>query len=130
VETERYFFNVLMGSRTVVDPEGSEFASLGEARREAEQTARDLAAEKLQLGSTVGENWRIDIADAQGNVHTTVNFVTAILHQQVISRKSRAANGFQEQHARAQAVFEETRVIAANVAATFAEIRARMAQLS
>lgn len=120
-----------MGARDLKDPEGWEFASLDEARQEAEQIARDLAAEELQQGGLVGEDWRVYVTDAGGSVYFTVSFGAAILRRYGSLGTSRdASERFQERRDYARALFEETRGIAANVVATFEEIRARVAQLT
>ena len=127
----RCCFKVVMGSRDLKDPEGWEFASLNEARQKAEQIARDLAAEELQQGGLVGEDWRVYVTDARGSVHFTVSFGAAILRRYGSPGTSRdASERFQERRDYARAVFEETRGIAANVVATCEEIRARVAQLT
>jgi hypothetical protein len=126
----RYFFDVVMGSQDVKGPEGCESASLDEARQEAEQIARDLAAEDLQRGGFVGEDWRVSATDARGSVYFTVSFGAAILKRYRSVGIRDARKRFQERRDYACALFEETRGIAANVVANFEEIRAGVAQLT
>src|SRR5262247_3149384 len=65
-----YLFNVVMGKGEIEDPEGSEFSCLDDARAEARQVARDLAAEELRQGRPVEADWRIDITDQFGSVQS------------------------------------------------------------
>ena len=48
-----YLFNVVTGKGQIADPEGSEFSCLDDARAEARQIARELAADELRQGRAV-----------------------------------------------------------------------------
>jgi hypothetical protein len=135
----RYLFNLAMGTKTIADPEGAEFIRLEEARREAKQIAREVAAQELRQGRAVGSDWKVEVTDRFGNVQATISFEFVIL----ASRPRLAHSGpaaedvtataadkhFIKHYYRAQALFEETRGIAANLKATFEEMRGRLAQL-
>lgn len=60
----RYFFHVIDGRR-IIDNEGSELASLKEARVEAIQLAGAILRDE---GDTFwkGEEWHMDVTDASG----------------------------------------------------------------
>lgn len=122
----RYFFNVQMGTRKAKDPDGSEFASLDQARQEAEQTVRDLAVEELLQGRTLSEHWRVEIADAYGNVLETVVFEAAIFKQP--RRKSRSVPPT-EHYRRVLTTFEETRSLATIIAETCDALRTGLANI-
>jgi hypothetical protein len=71
----RYFFN-LVGSETVTDIEGSELASLDEARVEAIQDARAIMSEAILAGHDVSER-RVEICDEAGTLLAVVRFEEA-----------------------------------------------------
>jgi uncharacterized protein DUF6894 len=60
----RYFFHVIDG-RSVVDEEGTELTSLGEARREAVRLSGNILSEGPDQ-FWEGEQWRMDVADERG----------------------------------------------------------------
>jgi len=134
-----YLFNVVMGKREVEDPEGSEFSCLDDARAEARQVARDLAAEELRQGRPVEADWRIDITDQFGSVQAVVRFQSILLkprlrmvHPKPAAEEAPATLGdpaFLDHYYRAQALRHEMHTIAANISATFQEMRAKLAQL-
>jgi hypothetical protein len=131
-----YLFNVVMGKGEIADPEGSEFSCLDEARAEAKQIARDLAAEELQQGRPVEADWRIDVTDQFGRVQAVVRFQSILLKPRlrVVSSKPAAehAQSISDNAAfldRAQALRQEMHTITANITATFEEMRAQLAQL-
>lgn len=49
----RYFFNLLVGGRSIPDPEGQEFGSLEEALSVAELSMCEIAADRLRTGDLV-----------------------------------------------------------------------------
>lgn len=139
-----YFFNVVRGSDKVRDPEGTEFADLEEARAEAEQTARDLAADELRRGRPILAGWRVEVTDGHDKLLATVAFEAAVLKvpaRPVASTggggllpmrpRPDAANeaGFLEHYHRVSALFEETRHLAARVRSTFEEMRKQLAAI-
>jgi hypothetical protein len=77
----RYFFELIEGSKRVRDPEGGDYDGLASAKAEAEQVARDLAAEHLRKGRALPLAWRIEITDSFGQVCAIVAFDTAILER-------------------------------------------------
>jgi hypothetical protein len=77
----RYFFEVIDGSDRVRDHEGGDYAALAAATAEAEQVARDIAAEHLQQGRALPLTWHIDVIDGSGQVCARVAFEAAILEK-------------------------------------------------
>lgn len=71
------FLHVVTGDGRVVDPEGEEFSSQAEASRAAIESARDLLIDALRSGKPLPLHWRIEVADAAGNVEATIPFATA-----------------------------------------------------
>ena len=134
-----YLFNVVTGKGQIADPEGSEFSCLNDARAEARQIARELAADELRQGRAVSGDWRIDVTDEFGTVHARVGFGSIVLQTRlrVVYPKSAAEEApatsdnatFLDRHHRAQALHQEMRAITASITATFNEVRARLAQL-
>src|SRR5215470_3901413 len=134
-----YLFNVVVGSEEIPDPEGSEFSCLVDAREEAKQIARDLAAKELQQGRAVDPGWRIEVVDEVGEIHDVISFRSIVMKpRHPIVHSEQAAEdvpvvtrnaGFLDHHYRVQALRQEMRTIAANIRASFQEARARLAQL-
>lgn len=75
----RYFFNVRKGSKTVVDPEGSELPDLAAARAEAIENARDMMSRAILKGYDISRRYVIDICGEDGSVLLQVPFAEAIL---------------------------------------------------
>ncbi|EJZ18681.1 hypothetical protein NE852_28325 (plasmid) [Rhizobium sp. Pop5] len=69
----RFYFNVVSGADTVVDPEGSELATLEDARREAVQDARALMSQAILAGRDISGR-EMHICDEDGNVLLTLPF--------------------------------------------------------
>jgi hypothetical protein len=134
-----YLFNVVMGKGEIEDPEGSEFSSLDDARAEAKQIARDLAAEELRQGRPVEADWRVDVTDQFGSVQAVVMFQSILLKPRLrlvypkqAAAEATATSGdmaFTDQYHRVQALRHEMRAITGNIRATYQEIRAQLAQL-
>jgi hypothetical protein len=124
----RYYFNVVLGSRHIADPEGAEFSDLYAALVEAELAAREIAADELKNGGAVPADWHLEIADAGGRVHETVPFGTLFAANN--GEKNTQASAIKErilaQHQRARTLFDETRSIAERVRQTFSEIRTHL----
>ena len=80
----RYFMQLRGGAEDVLDPDGSEFATLAALREAVLFTARDLIASDVRLG-LMDLRLRIDAEDEDGViVHTlrlkhAVNIVTGVL---------------------------------------------------
>ena len=72
----RFFFNIVDGRR-VNDEEGQDFPSLEEAKREAVASARSIMREAVWAGRLPLNEW-IEIADASGEILTTVAFRDAV----------------------------------------------------
>lgn len=73
----RFYFNVVSEAGTVVDPEGSDLATLEHARREAVQDARALMSEAVLAGKDISGR-KIQICDEDGNVLLIVHFIETI----------------------------------------------------
>src|SRR5262245_23920320 len=131
-----YLFKVVMGKGKIEDPEGSEFSCLDDARAEARQVARDLAAEELRQGRPVEADWRIDVTDQFGSVQAVVRFQSILLKPRLrlVYPKQAAAEApatlgdttFVDQ---VRALRHEMSAITANITKTYQEIRAQLAQL-
>jgi hypothetical protein len=63
----RYFFHIKAGAELIKHEEGSEHASLDDARLQALRTARELWADAIKSGNTLGAD-AIVIADEQGQL--------------------------------------------------------------
>jgi len=134
-----YLFNVVTGKGEIADPEGSEFSSLEDARAEAKQIARELAAEELRQGRAVSADWRIVVTDEFGTVQATVALGSIVLkprlriaYPQPAAEEASASSDsatYLDHYHRAQTLHQEMRAIAANITATFNEVRSRLAQL-
>ena len=68
----RYFFHVLDG-RALLDREGTELPNLASARSEAVRTAGEILSE--MDGSWTGTAWRMSVADEEGIVLLTLDFM-------------------------------------------------------
>ncbi|OWV91915.1 hypothetical protein ATY75_01700 [Rhizobium sp. N122] len=73
----RFYFNVVSDTAVVVDLEGSELATLADARREAVQDARALMSEAVLAGKDISAR-RIHICDELGGVLLIVYFAETI----------------------------------------------------
>jgi hypothetical protein len=60
-----YYLNICKAGETTKDLEGFELPSLDAALKEAEEGAREIAADAIRAGRTVGE-MSIEIADEHG----------------------------------------------------------------
>lgn len=72
-----YYLHVRDGTSEILDPEGSEFASLDELRKCVLRSARELMLCGMQRG-ILDLRFRIDAEDAKGNVVYTLPFKHAI----------------------------------------------------
>ncbi|TCU07024.1 DUF6894 family protein [Rhizobium sullae] len=73
----RFYFNLVTGSGVVVDPEGTELATLDEARSEAIFDARTLMSEAVLRGRDISDQ-QIHICDDAGTLLAVVAFGDAI----------------------------------------------------
>ncbi|MBB3523693.1 MULTISPECIES: DUF6894 family protein [Rhizobium] len=73
----RFYFNVVSDAPVVVDLEGSELATLADARREAVQDARALMSQAVLAGKDISAR-RIHICDELGGVLLIVHFVETV----------------------------------------------------
>jgi hypothetical protein len=73
----RFYFHIIDGTTTILDPDGSELPDLAAARAEALQSARHLLADKLRAGEVV-DGQKFEIRDGDGRLLATVPFRDAI----------------------------------------------------
>jgi len=69
----RFFFNIRSHEGDEHDDEGLEFETLDVAIDEAEETAREMVAERVMHQERI-DGTRFEIADEKGNVLATVPF--------------------------------------------------------
>ena len=62
----RYFFHIKDGADLIQDPEGSELATMEDARSQALKSARELWADAIKSGRSLGA--AVVIADEHGGV--------------------------------------------------------------
>lgn len=138
----RYYFNIVLGNQRAEDHEGGEFDTLDAAKAEAVQVARDVAADRLRDGHTIGGSDQVEVMDEHGAMLQAIKFPAVILDS-AERGPARASSGlppaglsldlagpdFLEHFHKSKSLFAESREIAASVGATFAEIRARLGSL-
>lgn len=73
----RYFFHMRSHDGDEPDDEGIEFDSLDLAVSEAEETAREMVAERVMHQERI-DGTRFEIADDRGNVLATIPFRTVV----------------------------------------------------
>ncbi|WP_311044661.1 DUF6894 family protein [Rhizobium sp. NLR10b] len=73
----RFYFNVVSDTGTVVDPDGSELATIEDARREAVQDARALMSQAILSRKDISAR-KIYICDEQGSLLLIVPFADTI----------------------------------------------------
>jgi hypothetical protein len=74
----RYFFHLSRRGQVILDPEGTELADVGEARREALLNARDLIIRILVTDEPVPLDDYFHVADKLGSVLHTVTLKEAL----------------------------------------------------
>lgn len=73
----RYFFNLVFPNTYIVDPEGSEFETITEARLEAIGSAREIMARMIIRGKNPFAG-KIELADETGRVALVLPFENAV----------------------------------------------------
>jgi hypothetical protein len=73
----RFYFHIVDGETTIMDPDGSELPDLAAARDEALQSARHLLADKIRAGEVL-DGQKFEIRDGEGRLLATVPFRDAI----------------------------------------------------
>ena len=63
----RYYFHIKDGAELIQDPEGSELATMEDARSQALKSARELWADAIKSGSRLGAD-AVIIADEHGGL--------------------------------------------------------------
>jgi|EndMetStandDraft_5_1072996.scaffolds.fasta_scaffold463168_1 uncharacterized protein DUF6894 len=63
----RYFFHIKDGAELIQDPEGSELATMADARSQALKSARELWADAIKSGRPLGAD-AVVIADDHGGM--------------------------------------------------------------
>ena len=134
----RYFFNLVLGTQRLTDPEGGEYSSFAEAQAEAEKVIRDTAAEELRHGRSIPPDWRVEIADGFGNVHSTALFDGVVLSGRAglgsATDAQKQAAGVRggiagQGPAHREASLVEMQALAARIRATFQDIREQLATI-
>jgi PAS domain-containing protein len=85
----RFFLHILADGRRIADPSGAEFESIGAARAEALQSARDLIADRLRQGLGAVCDWHVEIADANGRVMESLPIDQVLLGAPLLDRHRR-----------------------------------------
>jgi hypothetical protein len=139
----RYFFNLVLGTQRLTDPDGAEYSSFAEAQAEADQVARDTAAEELRHGRPIPPDWRIEITDGFGNVHSNAPFEGIVLSGRAGTpgvsphadkppggpRAPRGALSAPQGQQQPRPSTQEVDALAARIRATFQEMRDNLAAL-
>ncbi|MBB2677378.1 DUF6894 family protein [Rhizobium phaseoli] len=73
----RYYFNIVSNAATVVDPDGTELATIEDARGEAVKDARALMSQAVLSGKDISGR-KIHICDEQGALLLVVAFSETI----------------------------------------------------
>ena len=63
----RYFFHIKDGAALIQDPEGSDLATMEDARSQALKSARELWADAIKSGRSLGAD-AVVIADEEGGL--------------------------------------------------------------
>jgi glucose-6-phosphate-specific signal transduction histidine kinase len=137
-----YLINIVKGKSQVRDPEGAEFADLQAARLEAEQTARDLAAEELRSGKPVPADWTVEVTDHIGNVVATIPFSSLMVAPHATRARVKPTTAsvaqlnetvqdqyrvFLEHHRRAREAFLESSKVRAEIRVGFTQLWRQLA---
>jgi hypothetical protein len=73
-----YYLNLINGNGLTPDREGEDFPDLDAARERARQSVRSILSDEIRSAGLIDLQGRIDIADQQGSVVTTLPFRDAI----------------------------------------------------
>ena len=73
----RFYFNLVSAAGTIADFEGTELATLEDARREAIRDARALMSQAVLSGKDISAR-RVHICDEQGGILLIVPFTETI----------------------------------------------------
>lgn len=74
----RYFFNVVGGSSSAMDPGGADLPELESAQREAVLSPKAIVGDELRSGGSFTADRRIEVADEGGKVVFSLSFTDAI----------------------------------------------------
>jgi hypothetical protein len=77
LDLARYFMNLRDGTEELLDPEGTEYASLDELRTAVLVSVRDLLAGDMRNG-VIDFRFRIDAEDADGKIVYSLPFKHAV----------------------------------------------------
>jgi len=123
----RYFIHIITDQERLVDPDGGEFADLDYACAEASQSARDLMAEELRRGRPVPFGWKVQLADADGNILLTLLFARLVFGEAIARQLPTTVRSTSpEAHL---ALIERAKVTFARAKSTNAEIRDGLTEL-
>ncbi len=72
-----YYFHLRRDGVTVTDEEGEEFATREEAWSSAVTSVRELVAERIKSGGTIGDE-HIDVTDSRGDLQFSLSFLSVV----------------------------------------------------
>lgn len=73
-----YYLNLINGYGLTPDREGEDFPDLDAARERAKESVRSIVSDEVKSAGLIDLQGRIDIADHQGAVVTTLPFRDAV----------------------------------------------------
>jgi hypothetical protein len=73
-----YYLNLINGYGLTPDHEGEDFPDLDAARERAKESVRSILSDEIKSGGLINLRGRIDIADHQGAIVTTLPFRDAV----------------------------------------------------
>nr|WP_294816879.1 hypothetical protein [uncultured Sphingomonas sp.] len=73
-----YYLNLIDGHGFTPDREGEDFPDLDAARERAKEGVRSILSDEIKSAGLINLRGRIDIADQQGSVVTTLPFRDAV----------------------------------------------------
>lgn len=74
----RYFFNIVEGNSSAIDPDGADLPDVAAARREAVLSVRAIVGDDLRSGGSFTADRRIEVTDESGKVVFSLSFTDAI----------------------------------------------------
>ncbi|WP_051683188.1 DUF6894 family protein [Sphingomonas sp. UNC305MFCol5.2] len=73
-----YYLNLINGYGVTPDREGEDFPDLDAARERAKESFRSILSDEIRSAGLIDLQERIDIADQQGSIVTTLPFRDAV----------------------------------------------------
>jgi hypothetical protein len=99
--------HILGSGRTLMDPDGAEFADRETALREAHQSVRDLIADELRAGKPAPLDWHVHLTSDDGSISEQIAFADVVVRPS--TERSGAPSELALQHAEALSSFAEIR---------------------